>query len=184
MSDAPTLPVRRRLAWDAENTNEGMQKQLREEEGEEEEKMEKDKQVHSGELDKLEVHEKSEADKIKEGSDSSSVSSGKEGRLPTPKLRELGGIQRTHHDLTTPAVGGAVLVSPSKVRPSVPEPRKRMSSQDVIESAKNDFRKKESRAISLLTSPAAGIKTIDPLPLREDSEANHIPKLAEWEKQR
>ncbi|XP_025332447.1 nuclear protein MDM1 isoform X2 [Canis lupus baileyi] len=179
MSDAPTLPVRRRLAWDAENTNEGMQKQLREEEGEEEEKMEKDKQVHSGELDKLEVHEKSEADKIKEGSDSSSVSSGKEGRLPTPKLRELGGIQRTHHDLTTPAVGGAVLVSPSKVRPSVPEPRKRMSSQDVIESAKNDFRKKESRAISLLTSPAAGIKTIDPLPLREDSEANHIPKLAE-----
>ncbi|KAM8942131.1 nuclear protein MDM1-like [Lycaon pictus] len=179
MSDAPTLPVRRRLAWDAENTNEGMQKQLREEEGEEEEKMEKDKQVHSGELDKLEVHEKSEAGKIKEGSDSSSVSSGKEGRLPTPKLRELGGIQRTHHDLTTPAVGGAVLVSPSKVRPSVPEPRKRMSSQDVIESAKNDFRKKESRAISLLTSPAAGIKTIDPLPLREDSEANHIPKLAE-----
>ncbi|XP_072602280.1 nuclear protein MDM1 isoform X4 [Vulpes vulpes] len=184
MSDAPTLPVRRRLAWDAENTNEGMQKQLREEEREEEEKMEKDKQVHSGELDKLEVHEKSKADKIKEGSDSSSVSSGKEGRLPTPKLRELGGIQRTHHDLTTPAVGGAVLVSPSKVRPSVPEPRKRMSSQDVVESAKNDFRKKESRAISLLTSPAAGIKTIDPLPLREDSEANHIPKRAEWEKQR
>lgn len=67
MSDAPTLPVRRRLAWDAENTNEGMQKQLREEEREEEEKMEKDKQVHSGELDKLEVHEKSKADKIKEG---------------------------------------------------------------------------------------------------------------------
>uniref|UniRef100_A0A8C0MVD4 Nuclear protein MDM1 n=1 Tax=Canis lupus familiaris TaxID=9615 RepID=A0A8C0MVD4_CANLF len=162
MSDAPTLPVRRRLAWDAENTNEGMQKQLREEEGEEEEKMEKDKQVHSGELDKLEVHEKSEADKIKEGSDSSSVSSGKEGRLPTPKLRELGGIQRTHHDLTTPAVGGAVLVSPSKVRPSVPEPRKRMSSQDVIESAKNDFRKKESRAISLLTSPAAEYPTNTP----------------------
>lgn len=38
-------------------------------------------------------------------SDSSSVSSVKGGRLPTPKLRELGGIQRTHHDLTTPAVG-------------------------------------------------------------------------------
>ena len=33
------------------------------------------------------------------------MSSGKGGRLPTPKLRELGGIQRTHHDLTTPAVG-------------------------------------------------------------------------------
>uniref|UniRef100_A0A452RYK4 Nuclear protein MDM1 n=1 Tax=Ursus americanus TaxID=9643 RepID=A0A452RYK4_URSAM len=180
VSDAPTTPVRRRLAWDAENPDEGLQKQPREEEEgeEEEEKAEKDKQVHTGELEKLELHEKSKADKIKEGSDSSSVSSGKGGRLPTPKLRELGGIQRTHHDLTTPAVGGAVLVSPSKVRLLVPEQRKRVSSQDGLETAKNDFRKKESRAISLLTSPAAGIKTIDPLPLREDSETN-IPKFAE-----
>ncbi|XP_045869725.1 nuclear protein MDM1 isoform X3 [Meles meles] len=181
MSDAPTVPVRRRLAWDAENPDEGIPKQPREEEEveeEEEEKRDKDKQVHTGELEKLEVHEKSKADKIKEGSESSSVSSGKGGRLPTPKLRELGGIQRTHHDLTTPAVGGAVLVSPSKVRLPVPEQRKRMSSQDGLETANNDFRKKESRAISLLTSPAAGIKTVDPLPLREDSETN-IPKFAE-----
>nr|XP_054362917.1 nuclear protein MDM1 isoform X2 [Mirounga angustirostris] len=178
MSNAPTVPVRRRLAWDEENPKEGTQKQPREEREEEEEKTEKDKQVHMGELEKLEVHEKSKADKIKEGSDSSSVSSGKGGRLPTPKLRELGGIQRTHHDLTTPAVGGAVLVSPSKVRLPVPEQRKRMSSQDGLETAKNDFRKKESHAISLLTSPAAGIKTVDPLPLREDSETN-IPKFAE-----
>uniref|UniRef100_A0A8C8XLQ9 Nuclear protein MDM1 n=1 Tax=Panthera leo TaxID=9689 RepID=A0A8C8XLQ9_PANLE len=167
VSDAPTLPVRRRLAWDAENTDEGVQKQPREEE---EEETGKDRQVHNGELEKVEVPEKSKAEKIKEGSDSSSVSSGKGGRLPTPKLRELGGIQRTHHDLTTPAVGGAVLVSPSKVRPPVPEQRKRVSPQDGLETAKNDFRKKESRAIALLTSPAAGIKTVDPLPLREDSE--------------
>ncbi|XP_070848427.1 nuclear protein MDM1 isoform X2 [Chaetodon trifascialis] len=47
-----------------------------------------------------------------------------EGRLPTPKLKMLP-VQRTHHDLTTPATGGAVLVgrlrssdeaSPSKQR--------------------------------------------------------------------
>lgn len=38
-------------------------------------------------------------------SDSSSVSSEPGGRLPTPKLRALGRAQRTHHDLTTPAVG-------------------------------------------------------------------------------
>lgn len=38
-------------------------------------------------------------------SDSSSESSRTGGRLPTPKLRALGGVQRTHHDLTTPAVG-------------------------------------------------------------------------------
>lgn len=37
---------------------------------------------------------------------------------------------------------------------------------------------KESRAISLLTSPAAGLKTVDPLPLREDSEPN-ISRSAE-----
>uniref|UniRef100_A0A673UZM0 Nuclear protein MDM1 n=1 Tax=Suricata suricatta TaxID=37032 RepID=A0A673UZM0_SURSU len=175
-SDAPTLPVRRRLAWDTENTSEDAQKQPLEEE--EVEETEKDKQVHAGELETVEVQETSKADKIKEGSDSSSVSSGKGGRLPTPKLRELGGIQRTHHDLTTPAVGGAVLVSPSKVRPLVPEQRKTVSSQYGLETAKNDFKKKESRAIALLTSPAAGIKTVDPLPLREDSEIN-IPKLAE-----
>ncbi|XP_011784664.1 PREDICTED: nuclear protein MDM1 isoform X1 [Colobus angolensis palliatus] len=182
---APTLPVRRRLAWDTENASEDIQKQPREKE---EEKVEDDdeeqrdrkmgKQTFMGEQEKLDVHEKSKADKMKEGSDSSSVSSEKGGRLPTPKLRELGGIQRTHHDLTTPAVGGAVLVSPSKMKPPAPEQRKRMTSQDCLETSKNDFTKKESRAVSLLTSPAAGIKTVDPLPLREDSEDN-IPRFAE-----
>uniref|UniRef100_A0A8B9YDX4 Nuclear protein MDM1 n=1 Tax=Bos mutus grunniens TaxID=30521 RepID=A0A8B9YDX4_BOSMU len=155
VSNAP-IPVRRRLAWDAEDTTEDVQKQPSgEEEKEEEEKEEGDKQVNVEELEKLEVQEKSKADKIKEESESSSMSSGKGGRLPTPKLRELGGIQRTHHDLTTPAVGGAVLVSPSKVKPPVIEQRKRISSQDGLETLKNDFRKKESRTISLLTSPAA-----------------------------
>ncbi|XP_019496135.1 PREDICTED: nuclear protein MDM1 isoform X2 [Hipposideros armiger] len=173
VSDAPTIPVRRRLAWDAENTNEDIQKPRRKEE----EERERDKQVYMGELEKLEVHEKSKADKKEEGSDSSSVSSVKGGRLPTPKLRELGGIQRTHHDLTTPAVGGAVLVSPCKAKPPVPEQRKRVSSQDVLETSKGDFKKKEGRAIALPTSPAAGIKTLDPLPLREDSDIN-IPRFA------
>ncbi|KAM8800809.1 nuclear protein MDM1 isoform 5-T5 [Rhynchonycteris naso] len=111
------------------------------------------------------------------GSDSSSMSSGKGGRLPTPKLRELGGVQRTHHDLTTPAVGGAVLVSPSKVKPAVPEQRKRMSSQDGLETPKTDLRKKGSHVMARQTSPAAGVKTADPLPLREDSEIS-ITKCA------
>ncbi|XP_028388303.1 nuclear protein MDM1 isoform X3 [Phyllostomus discolor] len=111
------------------------------------------------------------------GSDSSSASSEKGGRLPTPKLRELGGVQRTHHDLTTPAVGGAVLVSPCKGKPPVPEQRKRMSSQEGLETPKSDFKKKESHAVGLVTSPAAGVKTADPLPLREDSDIN-IAKLS------
>ncbi|XP_012300368.2 nuclear protein MDM1 isoform X5 [Aotus nancymaae] len=180
---APTIPVRRRLAWDAENTREDGQKQPREKEEEKEEEEEEEdrkmgKQAYIGEQEQLDVHEKSKADRMKEGSDSSSVSSEKGGRLPTPKLRELGGIQRTHHDLTTPAVGGAVLVSPSKMKPPAPEQRKRMTSQDCLETSENEFTKKENRAISLLTSPAAGIKTVDPLPLREDSE-DSIPKFAE-----
>ncbi|KAM4881734.1 nuclear protein MDM1 isoform 2-T2 [Thomomys bottae] len=166
MSHVPTLPVSRQLAWDAENTSEDGQKQLSREE---EEEQGRDKQTCMGELEKLDAHEKSQADKIKEGSDISyASSSGKGGRLPTPKLRELGGIQRTHHDLTTPAVGGAVLVSPSKGKP--PEQRKRMFSQDGLETSKNVFTKKGSHAKSRLTSPTAGIKTVDPLPLREDSE--------------
>nr|XP_020008230.1 nuclear protein MDM1 isoform X2 [Castor canadensis] len=173
-SNVPTTPARRRLAWDAESTSEDIQKQPSEEE--EEEKPGRDKQVYVGEPENLDEHEKPKADSMKEGSDASSVLSGKGGRLPTPKLRELGGIQRTHHDLTTPAVGGAVLVSPSKVKPQAPEQRKRMSCQDGLETLKNDFTKKGSRAI--LTSPTAGIKTIDPLPLREDSEVNN-PKFAE-----
>lgn len=63
VSDAPTIPVRRRLAWDAENTNEDIQKPRRKEE----EERERDKQVYMGELEKLEVHEKSKADKKEEG---------------------------------------------------------------------------------------------------------------------
>ncbi|XP_076967466.1 nuclear protein MDM1 isoform X2 [Tamandua tetradactyla] len=176
ISGAPTLPVRRRLAWDADNTSEDIEKQPREKE--EEEESERGKEFYEGELEKSEENEIPKADKRKEGSELSSLSSGKGGRLPTPKLRELGGAQRTHHDLTTPAVGGAVLVSPSKVRPPVPEQRRKLSSQDGLNTSKNDFSKKESRAIFLLTSPAAGKKTVDPLPLREDSETN-IPKLSE-----
>lgn len=168
MPEAATLPVRRKLAWDEESPNEDTQEQPM---GDEEEERGRDKQIYVGKPEKLDTQDKSNADRMKVGSESSSVSSGKGGRLPTPKLRELG-IQRTHHDLTTPAVGGAVLVSPSKGKPSTPEQRKRASSQDGVDAPKRDLPKTGNhRAMSLLTSPAAGIKTVDPLPLREDWEA-------------
>ncbi|XP_075810496.1 nuclear protein MDM1 isoform X3 [Microtus pennsylvanicus] len=168
LQEAATLPVRRKLAWDSESPNEDTQEQPT---GDGEEERGRDKQFYVGESEKLDTQDKSNADRMKEGSESSSVSSGKGGRLPTPKLRELG-VQRTHHDLTTPAVGGAVLVSPSKGKPSTPEQRKRASSQDGTDAPKRDVPKTGNhRAMSLLTSPAAGIKTVDPLPLREDWEA-------------
>lgn len=71
---APTLPVRRRLAWDTENSSEDIQKQPREKEEEEEEDDNEEKgdrktgkQAFMGEQEKLDVHEKSKADKMKEG---------------------------------------------------------------------------------------------------------------------
>ncbi|XP_040610756.1 nuclear protein MDM1 isoform X2 [Mesocricetus auratus] len=175
LPEADTISVRRKLAWDAEGSNEDMQEQPR---GDGDQERGEDKQICVGELEKLDTQDKFKTDRVKEGSESFSVSSEKGGRLPTPKLRELG-IQRTHHDLTTPAVGGAVLVSPSKVKPSAPEQRKRASSQDGLDTLKKDLPKKGNhRPVSLLTSPAAGIKTVDPLPLREDCEAN-VFKFAE-----
>ncbi|KAL1775167.1 nuclear protein MDM1 isoform X1 [Sigmodon hispidus] len=173
--EVPTMPIRRKLAWDTESTNGAAQEQPT---GAGEEGRGQDKLICEGELETLDTQDKSKADRLKEGSESSSVSSGNGGRLPTPKLRELG-IQRTHHDLTTPAVGGAVLVSPSKLKLSAPELRKRVSSQDGLDTPKKDLPKKGShRAVCLLTSPAAGIKTVDPLPLREDCEAS-VPRFAE-----
>ncbi|XP_036025991.1 nuclear protein MDM1 isoform X3 [Onychomys torridus] len=175
LPEAATMPVRRKLAWDAESTTEDPQEQPP---ADGEEESGKDKPISVGELEKPDTQDKSKADRMKEGSEPSSVSSGNGGRLPTPKLRQLG-IQRTHHDLTTPAVGGAVLVSPSKVKPSAPEQRKKASSQDGSDTLKKDLTKKGThRTVSLLTSPAAGIKTVDPLPLREDCEVS-VPRFAE-----
>jgi len=42
------------------------------------------------------------------------ASSSNEGRLPTPQLNQIGGALRTHHDLTTPSRGGALLTSPTR----------------------------------------------------------------------
>lgn len=65
VSDAPTVPVRRRLAWDAENHSEDSQKQPKEMKQEEE--GEKVKEACPAEPEKWEVPEKYKTDKIKEG---------------------------------------------------------------------------------------------------------------------
>uniref|UniRef100_A0A8C3RJI2 Nuclear protein MDM1 n=1 Tax=Chelydra serpentina TaxID=8475 RepID=A0A8C3RJI2_CHESE len=181
MSDASTVPVRRRLAWGEQDSTEQVENQppgLEEDE-------EKENKQESAEAQKLEENDKDPTvnNKIKgenaslpkpsaDWSDSSSVSSGKRGRLSTPKLKTLGGAQRTHHDLTTPAVGGAVLVSPSKIKSSSPQQRKKThysSSKQASRERKSRRPGAKSKAVSLLASPAAGLKTLDPLPLRKDS---------------
>ncbi|NXI66164.1 MDM1 protein, partial [Anseranas semipalmata] len=183
MSDASTVPVKRRLVWgEQEGTEEKENQQSTEEE-------EKENEQGAVVVKNLEENKKdtNEDNKI-EGenalvlnsaavSDSSSVSSEPGGRLPTPELRALGGAQRTHHDLTTPAVGGAVLVSPPKFKSSSSHQRMRRlgtnpssAKQGVREASKRrSFRPDaEVKAVSLLTSPPAGLQTLDPLPLRQD----------------
>ncbi|XP_072511417.1 nuclear protein MDM1 isoform X9 [Notamacropus eugenii] len=183
VSDAPTLPVRRKLAWDGGSPGDQIHNHERRIEGE---KNENDKQNCREEAKELEENDSdAKKDRIQAGetaslpsasadrSDSSSVSSEKGGRLPTPKLKELGGAPRTHHDLTTPAVGGAVLVSPSKMKSSFPEHRKKKPSPDFLgETSKNESNRKELGPRTLFTPPAAGMKTVDPLPLRDEIETN------------
>ncbi|XP_043404089.1 nuclear protein MDM1 isoform X6 [Chelonia mydas] len=185
MSDASTVPVRRRLAWGEQDSTEQVENQppgLQEDE-------EKENKQESAEAQKLKENDKDPTvdNKVKgenaslpkpsaDRSDSSSVSSGKRGRLSTPKLKTIGGAQRTHHDLTTPAIGGALLVSPSKVKSSSPQQRKKKSLETQYSSSKQASGERKSRrfegeaeAVSLLASQAAGLKTLDPLPLRKDS---------------
>uniref|UniRef100_A0A674B2B0 Nuclear protein MDM1 n=1 Tax=Salmo trutta TaxID=8032 RepID=A0A674B2B0_SALTR len=114
---ALTLPVQRRLAWEEETGAGGGTGEKEEEKREEEE--EKERKERKDELRVLDHRSSSVA---------GSHSSREGGRMPTPTLQRIATVQRTHHDLTTPATGNL--------------PR---------------------------SSPAAGVTTVDPLPLREDS---------------
>ncbi|XP_065524615.1 nuclear protein MDM1 isoform X2 [Lathamus discolor] len=184
VSDALTVPVKRRLVWGEQEGTEERENQQSTEEGEKEHEQ---AAVVAQQLE--ENNKNANEDKKIEGvnalvlnssaavSDSSSVSSRTGGRLPTPKLRALGGAQRTHHDLTTPAVGGAVLVSPPKFKSSSSQQRTRGLGADPS-SAKQGAREASKRrsfrpdaeveAVPLLTSPPAGLGTLDPLPLRQE----------------
>ncbi|XP_032855799.2 nuclear protein MDM1 isoform X2 [Tyto alba] len=181
MSDALTVPVKRHLVWgEQEGTEEGENQPPTEEEENRDEQAEV--MAHQLEENNKDANEdKSEGENAlvlnSAVSESSSVSSRTGGRLPTPKLRALGGAQRTHHDLTTPAVGGAVLVSPPKFKSSSSQRRTRGLGTD-LSSAKQGAREAAKRrsfrpdveveGVSLLNSPPAGLGTLDPLPLRQD----------------
>ncbi|XP_074082190.1 nuclear protein MDM1-like isoform X9 [Macrotis lagotis] len=181
--NAPTFPVRRKLAWGEGSAGDQIHNCERRMEEEKNEKNKSDFVEEAKEIEEKDSDAK--RDRIQEGetaslpsasadlSDSSSVSSGKGGRLPTPKLKELGGAPRTHHDLTTPTIGGAVLVSPSKVKSSFPEHREKKPSPDFLgETSKSNSNRKELGPRPLLTPLAAGLKTMDPLPLRDEIEVS------------
>ncbi|XP_051886396.1 nuclear protein MDM1 isoform X2 [Pristis pectinata] len=176
ISDVPTLPVSRKLAW---NNEEEKPHEAELTEGDHEQNCEA-KEVVEGHAEVEAVVEREAApvngqDVVTGKSDSNGQSefgSDAGGRLPTPKLKTTGGIQRTHHDLTTPAIGGAVLVAPRQVKSPSPIRRrtqpplgKSYSPYKYLSESPNKIQKKTEL---LRQSPAAGVKTCDPIPLREE----------------
>ncbi|XP_022526955.2 nuclear protein MDM1 isoform X2 [Astyanax mexicanus] len=171
LSDGPTLPLQRKQAWDEEERPyvNGVSeiKPLREEppvQQAEESDEEEDTNEH--------LEDKGEKCSVEEG------------RLPTPKLKTIRTVQRTHHDRTTPTIGGAVLVSPPKTKNSSRTARR---SEAPLGKVHSPFRhlshgspprahsKAENGSLPR-SSPAAGLATIDPLPLRDDTWARDSPE--------
>ncbi|XP_034143880.1 nuclear protein MDM1 isoform X2 [Esox lucius] len=100
--DTGAPPVQRKLAWE-ENAGMSQRKDRKRTEDREEEEKEKEAE------DKVEGKERQNEQMLQEqGSASSSDgfhSPVEGGRMPTPTLYRIATVQRTHHDLTTPATG-------------------------------------------------------------------------------
>ncbi|XP_058683458.1 nuclear protein MDM1-like isoform X2 [Poecile atricapillus] len=173
MSDALTIPVKRRLVW---NEQEGTEERGNQQSTEKKEEEKPDEQA-AVMVQQLEENNKdAKEDKKTEGENAlvlntsaavsdSSVSSKRGSRHPTPKLRALAGTPRTHHDHTTPAVGGTDLVSAPKFKSSLQRKRNLATNSAEKRSFQPDVK---MEATSLLSSAPAGLGSVDPLPLRQD----------------
>uniref|UniRef100_A0A8C9WJG5 Nuclear protein MDM1 n=1 Tax=Scleropages formosus TaxID=113540 RepID=A0A8C9WJG5_SCLFO len=143
LHDVATLPVQKRLAWEDATKGDGpeLKSQL-------EREQEKEKQ-HS---EKQEEEVINKAPGIQHLSlESISDTSRDEGRVPTPKLKTIAVVPRTHHDLTTPVTGN---------HSSAPEIYFCTSFCSSM--------KLTLYSGSVQVSPAVGLSTLDPIPLRED----------------
>ncbi|KAJ1163121.1 hypothetical protein NDU88_003584 [Pleurodeles waltl] len=193
LADDPTIPVRRKLVWEEDVSGEQITPILEENEEEEDDNKESISEpvqrLKEGNTDVRTNQRKIREDVLRPNdieamSEASSMSEGEGGRLATPKLKSLGGAQRTHHDLTTPVVGGAVLVSPPKLKSPLPERRLKTSPERRYSPHKRSSREASKRKHSkdedvfILSPHAAGMRTIDPIPLREDQ----WPKMGDCEK--
>ncbi|XP_063303108.1 nuclear protein MDM1 isoform X1 [Pelobates fuscus] len=183
ISENPTMPVRRRLVWDEEGAEPVQDEGTLEVNGaptgsppcpplEGMEGVEENGEKITKRLDSTKIN------KPDDRSESTSVSSDVTGRLPTPKLKLSGKVQRTHHDLTTPASGGALLVSPAKPHCHTPELTKKKGACEghhaVTKPVSKEYHK-TSKDMSSLSPPTAGIRTVDPVPLRhEDWPSNRV----------
>ncbi|XP_075456418.1 nuclear protein MDM1 isoform X2 [Ascaphus truei] len=198
ISDAPTIPVKRRLVWGQNDVTDPTQEipalrmednNAEEADSEENENLEETERYEENAENKEERHTKrvdgTKLNPSDDGSECTSVSSEVRGRLPTPKLKTFGLLQRTHHDLTTPATGGALLVSPTKHKsPTLEEKESPFETHSSPKKpvSKEYLKRKLNKDEELYTQspPIAGMRTVDPLPLREDlwPSANISNKLS------
>ncbi|KAL7828016.1 hypothetical protein AOLI_G00311680 [Acnodon oligacanthus] len=187
LSNGPPLPVQRKLAWEEEThpCERGITeiKQQREESPVQQPK-------ESDEEEDMNEHSEDKREKIRvpecEPSSPSVASrcSIDEGRLPTPRLKTMLTAQRTHHDRTTPTTGGAMLVSPPKTKNSLRTSRRSEAPlgkshspyKHLNHSSPPRAHSKAENGSLPRSSPAAGMATLDLLPLREDTWAEDAPE--------
>ncbi|MCJ8743365.1 hypothetical protein PDJAM_G00093210 [Pangasius djambal] len=181
LPSSPTLPAQRRMAWDEEiSPCERGVAEIMQRKKEQPEETSEEGNINGHSEDNREEDIVAESGHLSHPQESGNSSD--EGRLPTPRLKTMLAAQRTHHDRTTPATGGAILVSPPKIkytktsrRSEAPlgkahSPYKHLSCVSVPE--KNS---KTEGASSSRSPLAAGMATVDPLPLREDTWAEDSP---------
>uniref|UniRef100_A0A8C9VC55 Nuclear protein MDM1 n=1 Tax=Scleropages formosus TaxID=113540 RepID=A0A8C9VC55_SCLFO len=162
LHDVATLPVQKRLAWEDATKGDGPELKSQLEREQEKEKQHSEKQEE-------EVINKQDTDNEYHLSlESISDTSRDEGRVPTPKLKTIAVVPRTHHDLTTPVTGGAILVSPLKLKD--PQSNFQRSETPLGRAFKHvsqtSIHQEPGRVLQV--SPAVGLSTLDPIPLRED----------------
>ncbi|XP_056603509.1 nuclear protein MDM1 isoform X2 [Triplophysa dalaica] len=179
-AEGPTLLVQRKLAWD-EKAGPGERTEV--------EVLHKDQNSEDGHVEPHvngTIMDKNQRLRVLETDSSSAAVGGPGGSingggLPTPKLKTTQTVQRIHHDRTTPATG-TLQVSPPKIKNSF----KTWKSESPLGNPHSPYRhidgspqRPNSKAVnssSPNSSPAAGLTTIDPLPIRYDAWSDEEPQ--------
>ncbi|KAL2309707.1 hypothetical protein Nmel_005927 [Mimus melanotis] len=163
MSDALTVPVKRRLVWDEQ---EGTEETKNQQSTEEKEEKEPDEQA-AVMAQKLEENNKdAKEDKKTEGENAFILNTSAAVSDSSESSRRGSRTPRTHHDCTTPAVGGTILASAPKFKSSSPQRKRNLATNPTNKRSFQPVVKME--ATSLFNSAPAGLGTVDPLPLRQD----------------
>ncbi|XP_057180099.1 nuclear protein MDM1 isoform X3 [Triplophysa rosa] len=180
-AEGPTLPVQRKLAWD-EEAGPGERTEV--------EVLQKERNSEDGHVEPHvngKIMDKNKRLQVLKTASSAVEGSGGSingGRLPTPKLKTTQTVQRTHHDRTTPATGGALLVLPPKIKNSfktwkIESPLGNPHSPYThIDGSPQRPNSKAVNGSSPNSSPAAGLTTIDPLPIRDDAWSDEEPQYS------